>query len=302
MNLLLENLLTEERNSVSMDIDLRSTEGMLQIINREDQKVAAAVAKEIPQIARAVDIVSAAFKCGGRLFYVGAGTSGRLGILDASECPPTYNVSPEMVQGLMAGGMRAAVRSVEASEDNERAGMAALKRKKVTAQDVVAGIAASGRTPYTLGAMKYARRIGAKVLSITCNPKSQMAAVADVSIAPVVGPEVITGSTRMKSGTAQKLVLNMLTTASMIKMGYVYSNLMIHVQMKNKKLRERGRRIIMAATGANYAQADLALKQAKGDIKLAIVMLARREPPGKALRRLRKNHMDLRAALGQARD
>jgi N-acetylmuramic acid 6-phosphate etherase len=207
-----------------------------------------------------------------------------------------------MVQGLMAGGMRAAVRSVEASEDNERAGMAALKRKKVTAQDVVAGIAASGRTPYTLGAMKYARRIGAKVLSITCNPKSQMAAVADVSIAPVVGPEVITGSTRMKSGTAQKLVLNMLTTASMIKMGYVYSNLMIHVQMKNKKLRERGRRIIMAATGANYAQADLALKQAKGDIKLAIVMLARREPPGKALRRLRKNHMDLRAALGQARD
>lgn len=300
MNLLLDDLLTEERNPASMNIDRETTEEILRIINQEDQKVARAVAKEIPQIARAVDLISAAFSQGGRLIYVGAGTSGRLGILDASECPPTYNVSPEMVQGVMAGGMKAAVRSVEASEDDERAGATAMKRRKLTSKDVVAGIAASGRTPYTLGAMKYAKSIGAQVLSITCNPNSKMASVADVSIAPVVGPEVVTGSTRMKSGTAQKLVLNMLTTASMIKQGYVYGNLMIHVQMKNAKLRERGRRIIMAATGADYEKADAALRQARGDIKVAIVMLARGESRTEALRRLRDSGLNLRAALGQA--
>ena len=184
MDLLLNNLPTEERNSASMKIDLETTDGILRIINQEDQKVALAVGREIPQIAKAVDLICEAFKQGGRLFYVGAGTSGRLGILDASECPPTFNVSPQMVQGVMAGGMKAAVRSGEASEDDERAGMVAMKRKKLTARDVVAGIAASGRTPYTLGAMKYARSLGAKVLSITCNPNSKMARAADVSIAP----------------------------------------------------------------------------------------------------------------------
>jgi N-acetylmuramic acid 6-phosphate etherase len=299
MDLLLNNLPTEERNSASMKIDLETTDGILRIINQEDQKVALAVAREIPQIAKAVDLICEAFKQGGRLFYVGAGTSGRLGILDASECPPTYNVSPQMVQSVMAGGMKAAVRSVEASEDDERAGTVAMKRRKLTARDVVAGIAASGRTPYTLGAMKYARSLGAKVLSITCNPNSKMARAADVSIAPVVGAEVVAGSTRMKSGTAQKLVLNMLTTASMIKLGYVYGNLMIHVQMKNEKLRERGRRIIMSATGADYKQADLTLKHAQGDIKVAIVMLVRGESRRDALNRLRKHDQNLRAALGQ---
>jgi N-acetylmuramic acid 6-phosphate etherase len=299
MNLLLSHLLTEERNSSSMRIDLETTEGMLRIINQEDQRVAAAVAAEIPQIAKAVDLVTEAFRMGGRLFYVGAGTSGRLGILDASECPPTFNVSHEMVQGVMAGGMKAAVKPVEASEDSELAGASAIKKRRLTAQDVVAGIAASGRTPYTLGAMKYAKGIGAKVLSITCNPNSKMAALADVSIAPVPGPEVVTGSTRMKAGTAQKLVLNMITTASMIKLGYVYSNLMIHVQMKNEKLRERGRRIIMSAAGTDYAIADRALQRAQGDIKIAIVMLKQKVTRKEALRRLRQSQMNLRAALSE---
>jgi N-acetylmuramic acid 6-phosphate etherase len=292
-------ILTEERNPASMDIDLKSTEGMLRIINQEDQKVAAAVAAEIPQIAKAVDLVTEAFKTGGRLLYVGAGTSGRLGVLDASECPPTFNVPHDLVQGVMAGGMRAAVRSVEASEDNERAGASALKKRKLTALDVVAGIAASGRTPYTLGAMKYAKSVGAKVLSITCNPDSKMASLADVSIAPVPGPEVVTGSTRMKSGTAQKLVLNMITTASMIKLGFVYSNLMIHVQMKNEKLQERGRRIIMSATGADYPAANQALKQAHGDIKAAIIMLKQKVTRREAQRRLRQAQLNLRAALAE---
>jgi len=293
------HLLTEERNPASMQIDLESTEGMLRIINQEDQKVAAAVAAEIPQIARAVDLVTASFKNGGRLFYVGAGTSGRLGILDASECPPTFNVPHDLVQGVMAGGMKAAVRPVEASEDSERSGASALKKRKLTAQDIVAGIAASGRTPYTLGAMKYAKSIGAKVLSITCNPSSKMAALADVSIAPVPGPEVVTGSTRMKSGTAQKLVLNMITTASMIKLGYVHGNLMINVQMKNEKLRERGRRIIMSATGTDYATANRVLKRAQGDIKTAIVMLKRKATRKEALRRLKQAQLNLRAALAE---
>ena len=299
MSLLLNHLLTEERNPASMKIDLETTEGMLRIINQEDQKVATAVAAEIPQIAKAVDLVAEAFRIGGRLFYVGAGTSGRLGILDASECPPTFNVRHDLVQGVMAGGMKAAVKPVEASEDSERAGAATLKRRKLTARDVVAGIAASGRTPYTLGAMRYAKSIGAKVLSITCNPGSKMAALADVSIAPVPGPEVVTGSTRMKSGTAQKLVLNMITTASMIKLGYVYSNLMIHVQMKNEKLQERGRRIIMSATGTDYSTANRALKQAQGDIKTAIVMLKRKITRREAQRRLKQSRQNLRAALAE---
>jgi len=280
-----------------MGIDLLTTAEILAVINQEDEKVASAVAREISQIARAVDLVAESLQRGGRLIYVGAGTSGRLGILDASECPPTFNVSPEAVQGVMAGGLRAACQSVEASEDDEKAGIRAMKRKKLSRKDVVAGIAASGRTPFTLGAMKYGRSIGATVLSITCNGNSEMAALADVSISPIVGPEVITGSTRMKSGTAQKLVLNMISSAAMIKLGYVYSNLMIHVQMKNAKLRERGRRIIMAACGVKYTTADSLLKQAKGNIKVAVVMREFGLSPPAALERLRKARMNLRKAL-----
>jgi N-acetylmuramic acid 6-phosphate etherase len=297
VNLLLDNLISEERNPASMGIDLLTTEEILAVINQEDQKVALAVAQEIPHIARAVDLVTEALQSGGRLIYAGAGTSGRLGVLDASECPPTFNVSPEVVQGVMAGGMRATYKSVEASEDDEKAGARAMKRKTLNPQDVVAGVAASGRTPFTLGAMKYGKSIGAKVLSITCNPNSEMAGLADISIAPVVGAEVITGSTRMKSGTAQKLVLNMISTAAMIKLGYVYSNLMIQVQMKNAKLRERGRKIVMAASGANYETADLLLKKARGNIKVAIVMLEFGLSPAAALKRLKKVQMNLRKAL-----
>jgi N-acetylmuramic acid 6-phosphate etherase len=297
MNLLLDNLISEERNPASVDIDLLTTEQILSVINCEDQKVALAVAQEIPHIASAVDVVAESLRSCGRLIYVGAGTSGRLGVLDASECQPTFNVSPELIQGVLAGGMRATHKSVEASEDDERAGAAAMKRKRLSPKDVVAGIAASGRTPFTLGAMKYAKDIGAKVLSITCNPDSKMAAIADVSIAPLVGPEVITGSTRMKSGTAQKLVLNMISSTAMIKLGYVHSNLMIHVQMKNTKLRERGRRIVMAVSGVNYETADLILKRAKGNIKVAIVALELGLSPQVALKRLKKAQMNLRKAL-----
>jgi len=297
LDLVLTSILTEERNPASTDIDQHTTEDILRIINQEDQKVPSAVAKEIPQIAKAVDLVAEALKRGGRLIYVGSGSSGRMGILDASECPPTYSVSPEFVQGVIAGGVGALYKSVEASEDNPKAGAAAMKRRRLSCNDVVAGISASGRTPYTLGAMRYGRTVGAKVISISCNPTSEMAEMADVSIAPVVGPEVVTGSTRMKSGTAQKLVLNMITTSAMIKLGYVYSNLMINVRMENAKLRERGRRIIMSATGVDYKASDQALEKANGDLKVAIVMLERGESRKAALQRLKRFNMNLRAAL-----
>jgi N-acetylmuramic acid 6-phosphate etherase len=280
-----------------MDIDQHTTEDILRIINQEDQKVPSAVAKEIPQIAKAVDLVAEALKKGGRLIYVGSGSSGRMGFLDASECPPTYSVSPELVQGVIAGGVGALYKSVEASEDNHKAGAAAMKRRRLGCKDVVAGISASGRTPYTVGAMRYGRSVGAKVISISCSPNSEMAEIADVSIAPVVGPEVVTGSTRMKSGTAQKLVLNMITTSTMIKLGYVYSNLMINVRMENSKLQERGRRIIMSATGVDYKTAGRALEKASGDLKVAIVMLQRGESRKGALQRLKRLNMNLRAAL-----
>jgi N-acetylmuramic acid 6-phosphate etherase len=297
MKLLLDSLISEERNPASTGIDLLTTEEVLTVINQEDQKVASAVAQEIPRIAQAVDLVAEALQRGGRLIYVGAGTSGRLGILDASECPPTFNVSPEVVQGVMAGGLRAAYQSVEASEDNEKAGATAMKRRKLNRRDIVAGVAASGRTPFTIGAMRYGKSIGAKVLSIECNADSEMAAIADVSITPIVGPEIITGSTRMKAGTAQKLVLNMISTAAMIRLGYVYSNLMIHVQMKNTKLRERGRRIVMAACNVNYETADSLLRRARGNIKVAIVMGELGLSASAALQRLKKAKMNLREVI-----
>jgi N-acetylmuramic acid 6-phosphate etherase len=297
MKLLLDSLISEERNPASTGIDLLTTEEVLTVINQEDQKVASAVAQEIPRIAQAVDLVAEALQRGGRLIYVGAGTSGRLGILDASECPPTFNVSPEVVQGVMAGGLRAAYQSVEASEDDEKAGATAMKRRKLNRRDIVAGVAASGRTPFTIGAMRYGKSIGAKVLSIECNADSEMAAIADVSITPIVGPEIITGSTRMKAGTAQKLVLNMISTAAMIRLGYVYSNLMIHVQMKNTKLRERGRRIVMAACNVNYETADSLLRRARGNIKVAIVMGELGLSASAALQRLKKAKMNLREVI-----
>ena len=297
-----DNLLTEDRNSNSLDIDLKSTEEILRIINREDQIVASTVASEIPQIVRAVDLVVAAFQKGGRLIYVGAGTSGRLGVLDASECPPTFDISPLRVQGVVAGGVKALFQSVEAVEDNEKAGAIAMKRRKLGSNDVVAGIAASGNTPFTMGAMKYAQSIHAQAISISCNPSSRMARIADISIAPVVGPEILTGSSRMKAGTAQKLILNMISTAAMIRMGFVYSNLMINVQMQNEKLRERGCRIIMAAAGINHERAGKALAEARGNLKLAVLMSKCGLGRAEALRRLKEAHHNLRAALGERLD
>jgi N-acetylmuramic acid 6-phosphate etherase len=267
----LATLPTESRNPASEHIDQLSTLDMLRIINEEDAKVATAVAVELPHIAKAVDAIAARFEQGGRLFYIGAGTSGRLGVLDASECPPTFSVPPTLVQGLMAGGDEALRKSSEATEDLPEQGAADLAAAGFTQQDALVGIAASGRTPYVIGAMQHAKSLGALTISLTCVPGSQMAAIADIAIAPVTGPEILTGSTRLKAGTATKLVLNMLSTGVMIKTGAVYGNLMVNVQPTNAKLVDRAQRIIAAATGADQPTAAKLLEQS-GSVKVAIIM------------------------------
>ncbi len=269
----ISNLATEQRNPNSADIDSKSTEEILKIINEEDKKVPLAVEKEIPYIAQAVEIVVNAFKNGGRLIYVGAGTSGRLGVLDASEIPPTYGAPVELVQGIIAGGYEALVVAQEGAEDIKEDGARDLKARNLTSKDVVCGIAASRRTPYVIGAVEYARSIGAKTLYITCTPRSEMNVPVDVAICPVVGPEVVMGSTRMKAGTATKLVLNMLTTTAMIKMGKVYGNMMVDLQMNSKKLIERSKRTLMIVTGVDYETAKKYLEAAGGHVKTAIVMI-----------------------------
>jgi N-acetylmuramic acid 6-phosphate etherase len=271
----LSTLLTESRNPLSEHIDQLPTLDMLRVINDEDAKIAAAVADELPNIAKAVDEIARRFEDGGRLFYIGAGTSGRLGVLDASEIPPTFSVPATLVQGLIAGGDSALRKSSESSEDSAEQGAADLAAAGFTGQDVLVGIAASGRTPYVLGAIAHANPLGALTIALTCVPDSPMAAATDISIAPLTGPEVLTGSTRMKAGTATKLVLNMLSTGVMIKTGAVYGNLMVNMQSTNAKLVDRAERIIMAATGlkgpnAQPAAAEL-LKKA-GSVKTAIVM------------------------------
>ncbi len=280
-----------------MDIDQKSTVDILRIINREDRMVAKAVEKQIPRIARVVEWITQSFQQQGRLIYVGSGTSGRLGILDASECPPTYNVPPDVVIGVIAGGNKAIADSVEGAEDDEYAGRLAMRRLRISEKDIIVGIAASGRTPYVVGAMKFAKEKKAKVVSLASTPESPMEKLADEAITPLTGPEVVTGSTRMKAGTAQKMVLNMLTTAAMIRMGYVYSNLMIHVQPTNDKLRERSRRIVMEAAGKTYEEADQALRSAKGNIKVSILMLHFQETTGQARLRLKKAGQNLRKAM-----
>jgi N-acetylmuramic acid 6-phosphate etherase len=262
---------TEARNPASEHIDQLPTIDMLRIINQEDAKVASAVAAEIPNIAKAVDAIATRFATGGRLFYIGAGTSGRLGVLDASECPPTFSVPPTLVQGLIAGGDSALRKSSEQSEDSPEQGAADLEAAGFTEKDTLVGIAASGRTPYVLGALDHAKKLGAVTISLTCVPNSEMAAVADIAITPVTGPEILTGSTRLKAGTATKLVLNMLSTGVMIKTGAVYGNLMVNVQPTNAKLVDRAQRIIMAATGVDQPTATSLLTQA-GSVKTAIVM------------------------------
>lgn len=264
--------ITEQENPNTANIDQVSTLDALRLINGEDKLVAAAVEKVLPEVAKAVDEIVERLKNGGRLFYVGTGTSGRLGVLDASEIPPTYGVSYDLVQGIIAGGYDALYKATEASEDNKEQGIADLESRGITEKDAVIGIAASGRTPYTIGAVEYARSIGAFTACIVCNPESAITKAVDVAIVPVVGPEAITGSTRMKAGTAQKLVLNMISTAAMIRLGYVKGNRMTNMKPANEKLKERSVRILMAETGLDEPTAEQLMNEAGGDLRIAVVM------------------------------
>jgi len=267
----LDQLLTEARNPATENLDQLSTIDLLKTMHAADRDVLAAVEQELPNIARAVDAIVERLDNGGRLFYIGAGTSGRLGVLDASECPPTYNTPPELVQGLIAGGDVALRRSVERAEDDATQGERDLQSHGYRAKDALVGIAASGRTPYVLGGVDYARKLGAATIGLSCVPGSQLAQRAEIAITPAVGPEVVTGSTRMKAGTATKLVLNMLSTGSLVRLGYVYGNLMVNVQPTNVKLRDRAARIISTLTELPYEKAAILLDEA-GSVKTAVVM------------------------------
>ncbi|GAD80736.1 N-acetylmuramic acid 6-phosphate etherase [Vibrio ezurae] len=268
----LAKLVSENRNPNTMQIDTLSTLEIVEKMNQADAEVPVAIHKELPHIAKAVDAIYHAFTQGGRLIYIGAGTSGRLGVLDASECPPTFSVDKEMVVGVIAGGKEAMFQAQEGAEDSLTLAEQDLKALVLTAQDVVVGIAASGRTPYVIGGLKYANDMQATTISISCNPNSDIASNADIAISPIVGPEILTGSTRLKAGTAQKLVLNMLSTASMIKIGKVYQNLMVDVKPTNKKLVARAVRIVMQATDCDEHSAKALLEEAEMNVKLAIMM------------------------------
>lgn len=297
-----ENLLTEQPNPASASIDALPTEEVLRIINAEDRRVAEAVEAQIPQIARAVDAIVAALEEGGRLFYIGAGTSGRLGVLDAAECPPTFSVPAETVQGIIAGGEAALSRATEASEDDPEAGARDLAACGFAPRDVLAGLAASGRTPYVLGAIAAANRMGAVTIGISCTPDSQLAQAARIAITPLTGPEVVTGSTRMKAGTAQKLVLNMLSTGAFIRMGYVYGNLMVNVQPANAKLADRARRIVARAANVSYERAGECLEAAGDSVRAAILMAKTGMGRGEAERRLAGAGGRVAQALAESED
>ena len=269
----LSDLTTETRNEETMNLDELSTAEILKIMNSEDQKVAQRVGKVLPDITQAVKQIILSFNKKGRLFYIGAGTSGRLGVLDAAECVPTFGTDPKMVQGLIAGGMKAMTIAVEGAEDSPELGAKDLQSQNLTNKDIVVGIAASGRTPYVIGGLDYAKKVGAATISLACNDHAKISKHADINIEISVGPEVLTGSTRLKSGTAQKLVLNMLSTASMIGIGKVYKNLMVDVKPTNAKLVERSKRIIMEATDVSYTVANDMFEKAGKDVKLAIVMI-----------------------------
>src|SRR3989337_1654125 len=284
------------RNPATMDIDARSTAEILSIINEDDQRGAVAIEKELPYIVKAVHAVVNALKSGGRLIYAGAGTSGRLGVLDAVECPPTYGTDPETIQGMIAGGDKAMFKAQEGAEDKEENGAADVDAREVGPHDVVCGIAASLRTPYVIGAVKRAKERGASTLYVTTNSRAkftspefaELARSVEVAICPEVGPEVVMGSTRMKSGTAQKLVLNMITTTAMIRLGKVYENMMIDLQMTNLKLKERAKRIVMTITGVSYEEAATVLEKAGGHVKTALVMIKARVSHAEATERLKK--------------
>ena len=293
----LSTLITEQRNPNSMHVDSLSALEIVQLMNEEDKQVPLAIEKCLPQIAQAVECIVAAFQQGGRLVYIGAGTSGRLGVLDASECPPTFGVSPEMVKGIIAGGERALRHPIEGAEDSKAQAVIDLQAIQFSSKDVLVGIAASGRTPYVLGALEYAKRLGSVTVSIASNPNSVMANIVDIAIDTVVGSEVLTGSSRLKSGTAQKLVLNMLTTASMILMGKCYQNLMVDVQASNEKLKARAIRIVMQATDCDKALAEETLKQADQNAKLAIMMILSGLDRSQAEALLEKHQGKLQLAL-----
>jgi len=293
----LGRLVTEQRNPRSKNLDRLTTTQILMLMNREDRRVPAAVGREIRNISRAVDLIVERLARGGRLFYVGAGTSGRLGVLDATECPPTFGTPRTLVQGIIAGGRRALVRSVEGAEDDPKAAAAALKKRRVSERDIVVGIMASRRTPYAVGALKYGRAIGAATIAVTANPAGGSPLRCDVIIAPRVGPEVLTGSTRLKAGTAQKLVLNMLTTGAMVRLGKVYENLMVDLKTASRKLEERTKRVFMNATGASYAETGRWLKRAGGSLKVAIVMRRAGVTRAEAERRLKEAQGWVREAI-----
>ena len=300
MQIDLSQMITEGRTPASQNIDELSTEAMLRVINDEDKKVALAVEAIVPQIAQVVDAITSAFSKGGRLIYCGAGTSGRLGILDASECPPTFGTPRSQVVGLIAGGHTAILQAVENAEDNVEQGAQDLKDIDFNANDVLVGIAASGRTPYVLGALAYAKQQGAFSAALTCNPNSPMSQAADVALTPVVGPEVVTGSSRMKAGTAQKLVLNMLTTGAMIRSGKVYGNLMVDVEATNQKLVQRQINIVKQATDCDDATAQQALNACQGHCKTAIVMVLAGLDASEAKALLKQNSGFIRNALRDA--
>lgn len=293
----LSTLITEQRNPNSMNVDSLSALEIVQLMNEEDKQVPLAIEKCLPQIAQAVECIVAAFQQGGRLVYIGAGTSGRLGVLDASECPPTFGVSPEMVKGIIAGGERALRHPIEGAEDSKAQAVVDLQTIQFFSKDVLVGIAASGRTPYVIGALEYAKSLGSVTVSIASNPNSAMANIVDIAIDTVVGPEVLTGSSRLKSGTAQKLVLNMLTTTSMILMGKCYQNLMVDVQASNEKLKARAIRIVMQATDCDKSLAEETLKQADQNAKLAIMMILSGLDRAQAEALLEKHHGKLQLAL-----
>lgn len=296
----LSHLPTEQPNSAANNLDQKSSLEIARIINARDVKVAAAVKPALPQIARGIDLIAKALKQGGRLIYVGAGTSGRLGALDASECPPTFNSNPRTVQFIIAGGIKALHSATEASEDSRQLGQREMAKKKPGKNDVVVGIAASGRTPFTIAAIEYARRHGANTIAVTCNTASPLEKAAHLAIVAEVGPEVIAGSSRMKAGSAQKMILNMLSSGAMTRLGYVYGNLMINVHVKNYKLRERGLTILQQAAGIGRQAAEQALQAAGNDVPVALVMLQAKVSRAQAARALKSTDGHVRQAIAAA--
>ena len=294
---LLQQLITESQNEASLGFDTKSAHEIARIINHEDAKVAPAVKKAIPEIAQVIDQVARSLREGGRLIYVGAGSSGRIAALDSSECPPSYSSAPGQVQYIMAGGPKALASAVEVNEDSEELGQRDIARRRPTRKDVVVGVSASGRTPYVVAAVAYARARGAHTAAVTCNHDTPLSAAADISIIADVGPEVISGSTRMKAGSAQKMILNMISTGAMTRLGYVYENLMVNVHMQNSKLVERGIRILMSACNIDRAMAVDTIKSAGRSVPVALVMLRAKVDKPEAVRRLAKSDGNVRLAI-----